>query len=154
MAIVTGLRSAVSSSGARAIPETPSVTNCSTIAICWARSFSLSGPFQTRSTSRSFAAARAPASTDFQKTCVVPLGIIAIVSRCESAACTVRPKIIRITMRNQDMVASPGRNDGGNNATLARESVESDLEDLKFHRARGHGDRHLLAHFLAEHSLG
>ena len=84
-AIATGRRRAAASSGARAIALTPSVTNCSTIAICWPRSFSLSGPFQTRSTSSSAAASRAPASTVFQNTWVVPLGIIAIRGRAAAA---------------------------------------------------------------------
>jgi hypothetical protein len=60
------------------MPPTPSETNCSTTLICSARSSSLSGPFQIISTPASSAALRAPASTVFQKTWVVPLGMTAI----------------------------------------------------------------------------
>src|SRR5688500_8694154 len=78
IAVLTGRASASVSSGARQMPSTPSETNCSTTLICSARSSSFSGPFQIISTPASSAALRAPASTVFQKTWVVPLGMTAM----------------------------------------------------------------------------
>src|ERR1051325_1816565 len=62
------------------MPLTPCDTNCWTIWISWARSFSCSGPFQVTFTPRSSPAFFAPCSTDFQKTWVVPLGMTAMES--------------------------------------------------------------------------
>ena len=48
----TGARSAVSSSGASTMPDTPRLMKSSTTLICASRSSSLSGPFQMISTSQ------------------------------------------------------------------------------------------------------
>src|SRR5215211_8817199 len=78
VADATGRASASVSRGAKQMPSTPSETNCSTTLICSARSSYFSGPFQIICAPASSAALRAPASTVFQNTWVVPLGMTAI----------------------------------------------------------------------------
>src|SRR5688572_10223019 len=73
-----GATRAWSSSGIKTIPSTPRTTKSSTTWICAVRSSSLSGPFQITSTASARAARSAPACTDFQNSCVVPLGITAM----------------------------------------------------------------------------
>ena len=71
---------AVRSIGARQMPSTW-LTTCDWMILIWpSLSFSLLAPSQTMFTSSSVAARIAPAWTDFQKSCVVPLGMTAIVS--------------------------------------------------------------------------
>ena len=65
--------------GATTIPDTPVLSMSSTTAICEAESSSLSGPFQMISQPISCAALLAPAWIDFQNSCVVPLGMTAMV---------------------------------------------------------------------------
>src|SRR5262245_39584282 len=60
------------------MPETPWATKLWTTSIWPLRSSSLSGPFHTISTPISREALTAPAWTAFQNSCVVPLGITAI----------------------------------------------------------------------------
>src|SRR5439155_6432798 len=78
-ASATGAASALSSSGASAMPETPRLTNPSTSETCASRSSSRSGPRQITETPSSCAALFAPAWMLCQKTCDVPFGITAIV---------------------------------------------------------------------------
>ena len=78
LASATGLRKPVRSSGAMTMPSTRGEIMSSTAAICWERSSSLCGPFQTISTSSSWEALMAPAWIDFQYSCVVPMGMTAM----------------------------------------------------------------------------
>src|SRR5512142_3364304 len=80
-ASATGRIRARSSTGERTMASIPAPARVSTIWICSFRSSSLRGPFQTISTPISFAAARAPAWTDFQNSWVVPIGMTAILRR-------------------------------------------------------------------------
>ena len=80
-ALATGTASALSSSGARTMPDTPRLTKPSTSDTCESRSSSRSGPRHTMSTFWSAAAFAAPAWMLCQNTCEVPLGITAIVVR-------------------------------------------------------------------------
>jgi hypothetical protein len=70
--------SALSLSGASAMPATFCAVNDCTRSIWFLRSSSRSGPFQTMSTSSSRDAFTAPACTLFQNSCVVPFRITAM----------------------------------------------------------------------------
>src|ERR1017187_7567026 len=79
----TGATSARSSSGASTIADTLRPMKFSTTWICCSRSSSRRGPFQMMLTAMPLAASSrlaltAPASMDFQNSCVVPLGMTAI----------------------------------------------------------------------------
>ena len=84
LASPTTWRRPVLSSGARTMPSTPREIMSSMTEICWPRSSSTCGPFQTISTLRSPAAFSAPAWMDFQYSWVVPIGMTATVRRDSS----------------------------------------------------------------------
>ena len=77
---------------ARARSRSHAETKSSTTLICSSRSSSRSGPFQMMSTLSSFPALIAPAWTDFQNSCVVPLGMTAICGLPESPASSDRKR--------------------------------------------------------------
>ena len=109
-AAATGAFSATSSSGARQIPDTFVLTNSSTRRICASRSSSFSGPCHLISTPNSFAAFSAPACTDFQNACVVPLGMTAMVVAPlpEGACCVEQPAQQMSAMRKIPETMCPG----------------------------------------------
>ena len=79
LASETGPISAVSSSGASTMPETPRLTKPSTSDTWESRSSSRTGPRQMISTPSSFAARDAPAWMLCQKMWAVPFGMTAMV---------------------------------------------------------------------------